>query len=72
MIKHYKKLRHIFAKMYGHFTIEAWEDVIFSNQSKMNGLRSNGCPFTWRSAEVKLAPHIAKETLKFGGDNVII
>ena len=65
----HKKARYDFAFKYRHWTTYDWKRVIFSDESKVNRLGSDGRNWTWsrRREDVKVTP-----TLKFGGGSVMV
>lgn len=72
LTQRHKKLRLEFARAHAHWSAEDWEKVIFSDESKMNRLGSDGRVWTWRKPGSALEARYVKPTLKFGGGSVMI
>lgn len=68
----HKKLRLDFAKKYKNYTVEDWAGVVFSDEAKINRLGSDGREWTWRKVTEPLHKRMVKQTVKFGGGNVML
>lgn len=69
--KHMKQ-RLDFAKNYSQWTAEDWEKVIWSDETKINRLGSDGREWVWRTPGARMQPCHVKPTLKFGGGSIMI
>ena len=60
--------------MHAHkdWTVEDWERVIWSDETKINCLGSDGCKWVWKRPGEGLSDRLVKGTVKFGGGSVII
>jgi transposase len=67
------KKRLEFAKRYQHWTVDDWKRVIWSDESKINRLASDGRSFFWKMADDKAIryQHVTA-TVKHGGGNLKI
>jgi transposase len=66
------KLRLEFAKKYQNWTEEDWGRVIFSDETKINILGSNGRKWVWKRPRQMISPKEVIPTLKFGGGNLMM
>jgi hypothetical protein len=71
------KRRHIkdrleFAQKYQHWTEEDWARVIFSDETKINHLGSDGRQWVWKKAGAPLTAQHVQPTVKFGGGSLMI
>jgi transposase len=51
---------------------DAWEKVIFSDESKFNLFGSDGRQYVWRRDGEALDPRYTKKTVKYGGGSVMV
>lgn len=72
LTKRHQKLRLNFAKTYAHWTSEDWAKVIWSDETKINRLGSDGRQWVWRTPGEKLQPQHVQPTLKFGGGSIMV
>ena len=65
----HRKRRLEFAREYREWTIENWKKIVWSDETKINRICSDGIQFTWRrdNREKDVVP-----TLRFGGGNIMI
>ena len=54
------------------WTVKDWERVIWSDETKINCLGSDGCKWVWKRPGEGLSDRLVKGTVKFGGGSVII
>jgi transposase len=64
--------RHEFAIKYQHWTEHDWFRVIFSDETKINRLGSDGRVWVWKKTGAALTEQHVKGTVKFGGGNLMI
>ncbi|KAI1000236.1 hypothetical protein K3495_g7963 [Podosphaera aphanis] len=68
----HRKARLKFAQKHKEWTIEDWKRVIWSDETKINRICSDGIQYTWRKPQPGLAGRGIVPTLKFGGGNIMI
>jgi len=61
-----------FAKRYEHWTVEDWKRVVWSDETKINRLGSDGREWVWKKPGTALKEQHVKGTLKFGGGNLMM
>jgi hypothetical protein len=66
------KARHDFARKYQHWTIEDWRRVIFSYETKINRIGSDGRKWIWKRPGAALNSRIVHGTVKFGGGSIML
>lgn len=68
----HKRLRLEFAKNYQSWTIEDWKKVVFSDETRVNMLYSDGPEYCWKKKNSPIDSRHVKETLKFGGGGIMV
>jgi transposase len=75
----HKKARLEFAKKYRHFTEDDWKRVIWSDESKINRISSDGLKYVWidsnKPPKVNAAdidPALITPTVKHGGGSIMV
>lgn len=66
------KARLAFAKKYMHWTVDDWKRVIWSDESKINRILSDGRQWAWIRKGESLQRRHVQETIKFGGGFVML
>ena len=66
------KVRFDFAAEHIWWTLEQWNMVPFSDESKFNLFESDGKRFVRRKNGERLSPQCVKKTVKFGGESVMV
>jgi transposase len=61
-----------FAKKHQHWTVEDWKRVVWSDESKINRLGSDGRKWVWKSPGEGLTSRTITPTVKHGGGNVMV
>ena len=61
-----------FAQKYEHWTEEDWAHVLFTDETKINHLGSDGRQWVWKRPGASLTAQHITPTVKFGGGNVMI
>ena len=56
-----------FAYAHKDWTLEDWKKVVWSNETKINRLGSDGCKWVWKKAGEGLSDRLVEGTVKFGG-----
>lgn len=72
LTKWHKKARLAFANQYKEFTEEDWKRIIWSDESKINRLGSDGQKYTWKKTGEPLLEREIIGTKKFGGGNIMV
>lgn len=70
--KFHKKARLNFANLYKEWTEDDWKQVIWSDESKINRLGSDGIKYTWKKKGEGLLDREIIGTKKFGGGNIMV
>lgn len=70
--KRHRQARLRFAKKYRHLTTEDWARVIWSDETKINRVGSDGRQWTWKKPNEPLQDRHIRQTLKFGGGNIML
>ena len=69
--KHHKA--HLdFAEAHKDWTIEDWKRVIWSDETKINRLGSDGHKWVWKKPGESLSDRLVDGTVKFGGGSVMV
>ena len=64
--------RHKFAKKYQHWTVDDWKRVIWSDETKVNRLGSDGRKWVWKKRGGVLTRQHVQGTVKFGGGSLMM
>jgi transposase len=72
LIPRHKALRLQFARRYQHWTNEDWKRVVWSDETKVNRIGSDGCRWAWIKPNSLLKDQHVKNTVKFGGGNLML
>lgn len=68
----HKKKRLAFALKYQHWTVEDWKRVIWSDETKINRIGSDGQEYVWKKKGEGLISREVKGTVKFGGGSLMV
>lgn len=68
----HRKKRLSFALKYKEWTIEDWKRVIWSDETKINRIASDGRQWVWKKAGEGLVEREIQGTVKFGGGNIMV
>ncbi len=66
------KARLDFARKYSNWRIDDWKRVIWSDETKINRLGSDGRLWCWKKSGERLKRQHVKETLKSGGGSLMV
>jgi len=66
------KARFEFAKKHQDWTVDDWNRVIFSDESKINRFNSDGRSWCWFRNPGELNERTVKQNLKFGGGGIMV
>jgi transposase len=69
---HHIKARYEFALKHKDWTVDDWKCVIFSDETKINRLGSDGRRWAWKKPGSQLENHHVAGTVKFGGGSLMI
>ena len=72
LLKRHLQDRLKFAKKYKNWTVEDWKLVIWSDESKINRLGSDGRKWCWKKTGSDLNSNCIEPTVKFGGGSLMI
>ena len=68
----HKRARLDFAESHQHWTVEDWKQVIWSDETKINRIGSDGKRWAWKKAGEGLSDRLVQETVKFGGGSLMM
>jgi transposase len=68
----HRKARLEFAERHAEWTLEDWKRVIWSDETKINRLGSDGRKYVWKDADEDLNDRLVEGTVKFGGGNIMM
>src|SRR5271156_374847 len=68
--KRHRKARMDFALAHQHWTVEDWKVVVWSDETKINRLGSDGRKWVWKLPGETLNDRLVEGTLKFGGGSL--
>jgi transposase len=68
----HRKKRLAFAQKYQNWTVEDWKRVLWSDETKINRLGSDGRQWVWKQKGDGLIQREVQETVKFGGGNIMV
>ena len=61
-----------FAIRHKAWTLEDWKRVVWSDETKINCLGSDGRKWAWKRAGEGLSDRLVEGTVKFGGESVML
>jgi hypothetical protein len=70
--KRHRKARMDFATTHLYWTVEDWKQVIWSDETKINRLGSDGRKWVYKRVGESLSDRLVEGTQKFGGGSVMI
>lgn len=70
--KKHRKARLDFAESHKFWTVEDWKKVIFSDETKINRIASDGRKWCWKQPRSGLSDRVVSGTVKFGGGSVMV
>ena len=68
----HRKARMDFVLTHQHWTVEDWKKVVWSDETKINRLGSDGKKWAWKKAGESLSDRLVEGTLKFGGGSLMV
>ena len=72
LTKIHRKERLDFALAHQDWTVEDWKTVVWSDETKINRLGSDGRIWVWKKPGEALSDRLVKETKKFGGGSLMM
>jgi transposase len=72
LTKKHKRERLDFALAHKDWTLEDWKKVVWSDETKVNRLGSDGRKWVWKKAGEELSDRLVEGTKKFGGGSVMV
>ena len=72
LIKKHMKERLDFAIVHQDWTLDDWKKVVWSDETKINRLGSDGRKWVWKKAGEGLSERLVKGTTKFGGGSLMM
>ena len=70
--KRHRRERLDWAVAHQHWTVEDWKRVVWSDETKIDRLGSDGKKWVWKKAGEGLSDRLVEGTLKFGGGSLMI
>ena len=70
--RHHKKARMDVALSHKEWTLEDWERVVWSDETKVNRLGSDGRKWVWKRVGEPLTDRLVQGTKKFGGGSIMV
>jgi hypothetical protein len=70
--KHHRKARLDFALTHKDWTVEDWKKVVWSDETKINRLGSDGRKWVWKKPGEGLSDRLVEGTVKFGGGSLMM
>ena len=61
-----------FALAHQYWTVEDWKRVVWSDETKINRLGSDGRKWAWKKSGEGLSDRLVEGTLKFGGGSLMM
>jgi hypothetical protein len=72
LTKKHRRERLDFAISHQDWTVEDWKTVVWSDETKINRMGSDGRIWVWKKAGEGLSDRLVKETKKFGGGSLMM
>jgi transposase len=70
LLKRQHRINHLkFAKYHENWTVEDWKRVLWSDETKINRIGSDGRVYTWKQRGEPLSDRTTSPTVKHGGGN---
>ena len=66
------KVRLDFAHAHKDWTLDDWKRVVWSDETKINCLESDGCNWVWKKSGEGQSDRLVEGTAKFGGVSIMI
>jgi len=69
--KKHRRMRMDYAEAYQHWTVDDWKRVVWTNETKVNHLGSDGKQWVWKREGEGLNNRLVQGTVKFGGGSLM-
>jgi transposase len=70
--KSHRQARLDFALTHQHWTVEDWKKVVWSDETKINRMGSDGRKWVWKKEGEGLSDRLVEGTFKFGGGSLMM
>ena len=70
--RRHRKERMDFAVSHKEWTLEDWKRVVWSDETKVNRLGSDGRKWVWKQVGEHLNDRLVEGTKKFGGGSIMV
>lgn len=71
LTKKHRQQRYAFALAHKYWPVEDWKRVVWSGETKINRVGSDGRNWVWKKRGKGLSDHLVDETLKHGGGSLM-
>jgi DDE superfamily endonuclease len=71
-LERHKKQSRNFALKHRHWTVEEWKRVVWSDETRVNRVESDGFEWAWKQPGSAIREHHVKGTVKFGGGSLMM
>lgn len=61
-----------FAKIHENWTVDDWKQVVWTDETKINHMGSDGRDWVWKKKGEGLNDRLVKPTVKFGGGSTMV
>ena len=68
----HRKARMDFALAHQHWTVDDWKKVVWSDETKINRLGSDGRKWVWKKGGEDLSQRLVQGTVNFGGGSLMV
>jgi hypothetical protein len=68
----HRRARLEFAERHAEWTLEDWKRILWSDETKINRLGSDGRKYVWKDRDEGLSDRLVEGTVKFGGGNLMM
>ena len=72
LVARHRKARLEFAERHLDWTVEDWKKIVWSDETKINRFGSDGRDQVWIDKENRKDSRRIKQTVKFGGGNLMM
>lgn len=72
LLPQHRQQRMDFARKYQHWTTEDWRRVVWSDETKINRIGSDGVKWAWTRPNQPLVDTAVEPTVKFGGGSLML
>ena len=69
---HHQQAQLEFVEQHAEWTLEDWNRVLWSDETKINHLGSDGRKYVWKDSDEGLSDRLVEGTVKFEGGNLMM